>query len=307
MYQEKYTYSFLGRFSFILLILLITSSSGFAQNEDKEPVLYDNFGIALSIGGVMLPPGLEFDYSLNKRLSVQMAISLNQSLGLKYYITDRTKRRFNLYTALIASNLDVSRGTDSTGIPYTSFGTNGQTLYVPLGITYLGKRHFQYSLEAGALMNKNLVIPTIGLKIGYNFHINHRSIRQTPKASRKNIISGSIAGMTPLIGVTYERLISARFGVEAGIGIPSAGLGVKYYFPKVRESKLGMHLGASHHIFVMPWAGGWKTYFPIGINRMSGNGLRWSFDLGPKIDWWENIGSKQDWNMTMNFRIGKAF
>jgi len=40
---------------------------------------------------------------------------------------------------------------------------------------------------------------------------------------------------------------------------------------------------------------------------MSKEGFRISFDLGPSVNWFENIGSNHDLFFNGNLRIGKAF
>jgi len=44
-----------------------------------------------------------------------------------------------------------------------------------------------------------------------------------------NAVSLNVAGTTPLFGVTYERILSYKYSTEIGIGIVSAGVGIKYF------------------------------------------------------------------------------
>jgi hypothetical protein len=46
---------------------------------------------------------------------------------------------------------------------------------------------------------------------------------------KKNAISFSFLGSTPAIGFVYERVLSNKLTGEIGLGVVSAGAGVKYY------------------------------------------------------------------------------
>ena len=45
---------------------------------------------------------------------------------------------------------------------------------------------------------------------------------------RKNAISFSILGPTPIFGITYERILARKLSLEIGVGLPGAGLGFKF-------------------------------------------------------------------------------
>ena len=277
-----------------------------AQELSKPNIDIPNHKISFGILGET-PLSLHFEYKLSNKFLLEAGIGTGYSGGIKYVITNPMKHRFNVFTGIKFTSTQAKEYTDSLGNAGKSFVFNGNSLYIPIGVSYLGKRNFEYSLEAAALVSRNFISPFAGFKVGYRFSVDYEKIKKSEKSSKKNILSGSFFGMTPLIGITYERLLTPFLGVDIGIGLPSAGVGFKLYTPQIRDDKWNFHIGGSHHFFVFPWAGGWKTYFPIGLNRMSGNGFRISFDLGPQISWYENIGSNYTTTFNGNLRIGKAF
>lgn len=298
-----------NRYSYLIIISLFIFTSGFsdlkAQETPNQEIDIPNLGVSLAYFGT-IPFGFAVDYKISNKTYIDFSFGIGMSAGFKYIITDPSIHRFNIFTGIYYTTMEWDY--DSTSYTPTGISLGGNSAYIPLGISYLGKKNWQYSLEASAFINsKGYVAPGVGLKIGHRFFGEKKEKVELAKTSKKNILSGSLLGMTPILGIVYERLITPFLGVDIGIGLPSLGAGVKLYFPQLRDNKLSFHVGASHHFFVMPWAGGWKTYFPVGINYLSDTGFRISFDLGPKIDWYENIGSQYNVFATTNLRIGKAF
>jgi len=293
-------------FRTVLVCFFLLIGQLHAQQTSKPAIVVPNHSVSLGIWGA-IPIGLAVDYKLSNKVSLEFHLGLGYSGGFKYLFLDPTRHRFNTFTGFFYTSTEFSTYTDSLGVPSQSSGINGNSLYIPIGLSYLGGKNFQYSLEAGAFVTKDKISPMIGLKIGRRFSIDYEKIKNTEKTSKRNIISASVFGMTPLIGVVYERLLTPFLGVDIGIGIPSVGAGLKLYTPQIRDDKWSLHIGGSHHFFLFPWAGGWKTYFPIGLNRMSEDGFRISFDFGPQISWHENIGGDHNLTFNVNLRIGKAF
>ena len=285
---------------------LLLSTNLIAQESRNQKISVPNHNISVAIMG-SIPIGLAFDYTFSNHFNLEVALGAGYSAGLKYIITNPSKQRWNVFTGAFYTTTEFETITDSVGNTSQSFGINGNSLYVPLGISYLTKKKFQFSLEGGAMLAKGNLSPTVGLKIGHRFSVDYKVIKDSKKTLKKNILSGSLFGMTPLIGIVYERLLSPYLGVDIGIGLPSAGMGFKFYIPQIRDNKWSLHVGASQHYFILLDATGWKTYFPIGLSHLKNNGFRISFDLGPQINWYENIGSNYNLFFNGNLRIGKAF
>jgi len=109
---------------------------------------------------------------------------------------------------------------------------------------------------------------------------------------RKNAISFNFLGSTPLLGITYDRIVSEKVSIEIGAGIPSVGAGFKYYPWNIKESKVLFHVGLStSFIFTEPhnvWGTNDKTgffmgYLPIGMSFFGKNGFNLGIDLGPSV------------------------
>lgn len=128
------------------------------------------------------------------------------------------------------------------------------------------------------------------------FLISFSSIAQERTSSieemRRNAISFNFLGSTPLLGITYDRIVSEKVSIEIGAGIPSVGAGFKYYPWNIKESKVLFHVGLStSFIFTEPydvWGTSDKTgvfmgYLPIGISYFGKNGFNLGIDLGPSV------------------------
>jgi hypothetical protein len=103
---------------------------------------------------------------------------------------------------------------------------------------------------------------------------------------RKNGISFNFLGTTPIIGITYERVLSQYMSLELGIGSNSAGLGVKILPFKIKESTMMFTTGLS--TTYADYKDGWlangkrvQLYVPIGISYYGTKGFNFGIDVGP--------------------------
>ena len=96
---------------------------------------------------------------------------------------------------------------------------------------------------------------------------------------KKNGISVNLFGASPFFGLTYERLLSKYFSLEAGVGLVSLGGGIKIYPYKAKEGKAIFHTGltVAHEYFTEYTI----TYIPLGISFFGKKGLNFGLDLGP--------------------------
>lgn len=121
-----------------------------------------------------------------------------------------------------------------------------------------------------------------------------------PGSYPKNFINLKLGADDPWIGIGYERLLTKNISAEVQLGLLGAAIGAKLYFPAMRSGRLNFHVG------VLPgWGfpGGPKTYFPIGINILTNNDLRFSIDAGPRI--WHD--EDEDNFLGFCLKIGKGF
>ena len=113
------------------------------------------------------------------------------------------------------------------------------------------------------------------------------------------ILSVKILGYDdPWVGVTYERLVNEKVGLEGQIGLFGASVGVKYYFlvPKIKSVTFSIGTSPGYGIT------GVRAYFPIAVNFWSQRNYRYSLDIGPNI----SLGN-EDTNVSFSFKIGKGF
>ena len=146
---------------------------------------------------------------------------------------------------------------------------------------------------------------------------------------KKNSISFNIGGLTPVIGVTYERYLGETFMIEIGGGYdkPSfeGGIGYKFMTRKATGStkhinrKFKMHIGLRHsfHLF----DDGEKIIshsIVVGAALFSKSNLNFSFDLGPsylhtipEVKNYLNFGANPplmyvNFNLKVGYRFGKS-
>lgn len=103
---------------------------------------------------------------------------------------------------------------------------------------------------------------------------------------KKNAISFNFIGTTPVIGVTYERILSQYLSLEVGVGIPSLGAGVKIMPFKIKGSTMMFTTGFSttYADYKDNWLSSGKRvqlYVPIGISYYGTKGFNFGFDIGP--------------------------
>ncbi len=263
-------------------------SVGQDKSSDTNSIKSNNISIGLN-GAPSWPAGISYGQMLNHRIAFEIGAGiLSAGAGFNFYITNPLYHRLNLYTGLFASiNVDG----------YGMF-------YLPVGITYFGKKNFQYSVDVGVLSSENVSIsedgtnpsPWFGLKVGYRFGDDVETVKQIEKITKKNIVSVQLSATDVLAGVIYERLITPYLGFEVGIGLIGASAGARIYFPSIKNEKLGFHLGVSQSIGYF----GNHTYFPVGINWLSQKNFMLSLDAGPQTDY-------GDFMPSFSFRVGKAF
>ena len=112
------------------------------------------------------------------------------------------------------------------------------------------------------------------------------------------ILSVKILGYDdPWFGVTYERLVNEKVGLEGQIGLFGASVGVKYYFLVPKIKSVTFSIGTSPGYGVT----GVRAYFPVAVNFWSQRNYRYSFDIGPNI----SLGN-EDTNVSFSFKIGKG-
>lgn len=103
---------------------------------------------------------------------------------------------------------------------------------------------------------------------------------------RKNAISFNFLGTTPVVGITYERILSQYMSLELGIGSNSAGVGVKILPFEIKESSMMFTTGLS--TTYADYKDGFlasgkriQLYVPIGLSYYGTKGFNFGIDVGP--------------------------
>jgi hypothetical protein len=270
------------------------------QNTISDGKTLKSNRIALNlVGGPTWPIGITYEQLLTDRLSYELGIGVfSMGAGLHYYITNPRTHTFIPYTGLVGM---ISFDADPM-------------FYIPAGISFLGKKNYQISADAGILFSETASLtgdgsnpsPWFGIKLGKRFGEDIEDRKTKDHSNFKNIVSLNIGYFDILLGVVYERLITPFWGIEAGIGLIGVSLGTKLYFPPIVNNNFGFHIGAITSTGAFPFVGptGYKTYFPLGINYLTEKSLRFSLDIGPQ--YWFNSDEDNLWP-GINIRMGKAF
>lgn len=118
-----------------------------------------------------------------------------------------------------------------------------------------------------------------------------QEVSDSERVSRKNAVSLNVAGSTPLIGVTYERLMTDHFNFEFGLGLISVGTALKYFPWAISDNKMVFHTGLSTNIFSTPLddlrSSDYSniTYLMIGLTYFGVGGFNFALDVGPSYNY----------------------
>lgn len=103
---------------------------------------------------------------------------------------------------------------------------------------------------------------------------------------KKNAISFNFLGTTPVVGITYERIISQYMSLELGVGLPGVGAGVKIMPFKIKENTMMFTTGLT--TTYADYKDGWlangkrvQLYVPIGVSYYGVKGFNFGIDTGP--------------------------
>lgn len=124
-----------------------------------------------------------------------------------------------------------------------------------------------------------LTTKTIGPITIQKKDIKYQGIKNGFTEIKKNGLSVNLLGTSPIFGLTYERLLSKYFGIEAGVGLVSLGGGIKIYPFKAKEGQPIFHTGitVAHEFYTEITV----SYIPLGVSYFGQKGLNLGVDLGP--------------------------
>lgn len=284
---------------FILIILLVIPLILNAQNGSSPGLAIKSNSISLELlGAPAWPIGVTYGQMLNNRLSFELGVGIfSAGARLDVYLTNPRLHSLNLFTGL------------SGAVSYDAYAM----FYLPLGLSYLGKKNFQYSIDGGLMWSPGVTShdeesyfsPWFGLKVGYRFGEDIATLKKAEKTTVKNIFSLQLGWFDVMVGAVYERLITPFWGLEAGLGFLGASAGTKFYFPSITPGHVSFLAGASESWGFDFWNGssGLKTYIPIGLSLLSKGNFLFSIDGGPQM--WHQ--EDNDIQFSFSLRVGKAF
>ncbi len=156
-------------------------------------------------------------------------------------------------------------------------------------------------------MKKKYLIPIFILFLSSTIY--SQEIKNETNEIRKNAISFNIAGTTPIIGITYERIVSDKISLEIGLGFPGIGVGMKVFPFGIREGKLMFHTGITA-IYVKSediWSGddvtGVIAYLPLGMSYFGKHGFNFGIDVGPAVGMYDETNLGPYGNLKVGYRF----
>lgn len=135
------------------------------------------------------------------------------------------------------------------------------------------------------MKNKYLILICI-LFLGSTIY--SQGIKNETDEIRKNAISFNLLGTTPVLGITYERILSNKISFEIGLGLPSIGVGMKIFPYGIREEKLMFHTGITATYIDLgegDYIGGQGglAYLPLEMSYFGKAGFNFGIDVGPGV------------------------
>lgn len=128
------------KLTLLAIVLSILVVKGQVERPGINSIKSNSVSIGLN-GAPTWPIGISYSQMLNQRVSFEIGAGiLSAGAGFNFYITNPQYNRLNLYTGLFASI-----NTDGYGM-----------FYLPVGITWFGKKNFQYSVDIGVLSAENV-------------------------------------------------------------------------------------------------------------------------------------------------------
>ena len=136
-----------------------------------------------------------------------------------------------------------------------------------------------------------------------------QEIKDETNEIRKNVISLNLLGTTPIMGITYERIVSDKISFEIGLGVPSIGVGMKIFPSGIREEKLMFHTGITTTLLLFPDNSNGDSdkefiaYLPLGMSYFGESGFNIGIDIGPGV----KMGDETFFIPYGNIKVGYRF
>lgn len=131
----------------------------------------------------------------------------------------------------------------------------------------------------------------------------------------RSAVSANFSGVTGLIGLSYDVLLSKKWAFEIGGGFPGAGAGFTWFPWPVERGKERFHIAQRSVFFFAPWEPNkFQHALCFGLTFFSEKPWNWGIDLGPV---YEHSTSSLEYlglnnpdaniNLMLNFKAGYRF
>ena len=127
-----------------------------------------------------------------------------------------------------------------------------------------------------------------------------------------NAVSLNVAGTTPFVGIAYERLITNKLNFEAGIGVFSVGVALKYFPFPIYANKMVFHLELGSNLFGTPFDTFGSTdfsntnYLAFGLSYFGREGFNFGLGIGPSINYdftFDEVAQSFYGNLKLGYRF----
>ena len=222
------------------------------------------------------PIGINYEFMLTHRISMDLGLGFSGTgVGFNYYLTDPRTQRFNAIAGITGS--------------YMWWYEPEQSLYLPIGIQYWGRRNFSYTLMLGPIWledpqrygYENEQTPIwMTAKIGYRMGYSTEQSKAPNVTAHKHLFSGRVGLVNPLLGFTYEYLLAPWMSAACSFGILGSSIGANVYYPALRPGRVSMNVGVSAGLNLYPLE--YTYYVPVGLTFLSKKQWFMGLDVGPQ-------------------------
>ena len=159
------------KYSIIIAIVVLKSISGFSQDTTDPKVPLKKNAISFNLLGTIAVYGVLYERVLSNKISAEAGIGIvGGGIGLKYYFWDMKHKKPLLYIGLTTAYSPAFFTGGEAGI-----GGDGFFAYIPIGISYFGKKRLNLGLDVGAgstfkkYHEKIDIYPYGNFRIGFRF------------------------------------------------------------------------------------------------------------------------------------------
>lgn len=254
---------------------VVNKTEDHALSKKKRPLPSQGVSIALHAPNAY-PLGINYEFMLSHRISMDLGLGLSGTgVGFNYYLTDPRTRNFNVFAGISGN--------------YMWWYEPEQSLFLPLGIQYWGRRNFSYTLLLGPIWladaqrfgYENGQAPIwMTAKIGYRMGYTTEQSKSPDVTARKQLLSGRIGLVNPILGVTYEYLIAPWISAACSFGILGSSIGANVYYPALRPGRVSMNVGINAGLNLYPLE--YTYYVPVGLTYLSKKQWFMGLDVGPQ-------------------------